>query len=328
MLLGSVHKNGVRHAAPARGFLTGGGVIVSHSHFRSHFSRKMRPPFRCERCAEVFIDGHESGTASSADEALAGSSSILLVDGVASLEECEALCEAASAAATRTAAAREGGPTHDADGMRLDGRRIRGPINELLTADSQGLCDSLLCRALARVDAMMPSLRPRLFGNNICLPLTTLLHNANLVFSPGEPAVNIYSTGGGFDPHTDKQSLTILVALSAPRDESQPSSHGEFEGGGTAFWSRHAGVAHATDEETREARASSVVEPTHRGKPTLVVRPPPGTAVVFGGQLMHAAEPVSSGVRCMLVASFSAKVLVSGDDELRSRWSTPVFRRR
>ena len=32
-------------------------------------------------------------------------------------------------------------------------------------------------------------------------------------YSPGEPAVNIYTAGGEFAPHTDKQSVSLLVPL-------------------------------------------------------------------------------------------------------------------
>ena len=36
-----------------------------------------------------------------------------------------------------------------------------------------------------------------------------------LGFTDGEPAINVYSEGGGFKAHQDKQSLTILVRFTA-----------------------------------------------------------------------------------------------------------------
>ena len=49
-----------------------------------------------------------------------------------------------------------------------------------------------------------------------------------LKFSKGEPAINRYSVGGEFTPHTDKLTLTFNVLLS--------EGDGAFEGGGTEFW--------------------------------------------------------------------------------------------
>jgi len=59
-------------------------------------------------------------------------------------------------------------------------------------------------------------------------------------FSKGEPAINIYKSGGEFAPHTDQEALSFLIPL---------SDAGAFEGGGTAYWTdRHVAtsVRHGT----------------------------------------------------------------------------------
>ena len=114
---------------------------------------------------------------------------------------------------------------------------------------------------------------------------TSCVHNRRLVFATNEPAINVYTQGGGFLAHQDKQSLTVLVNLS--------SGGGEFQGGGTAFWSLKAACDPAT------GRGAFVSEPT------MVLCPPAGSALVFGGTVTHAGQSVLGGKRCVLVASFS-----------------------
>lgn len=70
----------------------------------------------------------------------------------------------------------------------------------------------------------------------------------------------------------------MLVHLSGPQ--------ADYAGGGTGFW--------AAAAEQDEA-------------PSLVLRPEPGSALVFGGQLKHAGVPVQSGTRVVFVASFTVR---------------------
>ena len=75
--------------------------------------------------------------------------------------------------------------------------------------------------------------------------------------------------------------------------------------GGTAFWSER-------DAGSQRSRAEA------GGAPTLVLVPPAGSALVFGGTVTHAGIPVITGRRLVFVASFSPK---TGD-------LTPLARRR
>ncbi|CAE7676588.1 unnamed protein product, partial [Symbiodinium pilosum] len=97
-------------------------------------------------------------------------------------------------------------------------------------------------------------------------------------FSPGEPAVNRYMTGGGIAPHIDREAVTLNVVLSEP---------GAFAGGGTAFWPQE-----KVEGETDEACAEKFDM-----RDAAVLRPRQGTAILFNGSIAHAGRPVISGVR-------------------------------
>lgn len=121
-------------------------------------------------------------------------------------------------------------------------------------------------------------------------------------FSAGEPAINRYavprghSRSGSLRPHTDDMQLTVLV----PLDNA-------YDGGGTLFWPRGT-PKHGAHESS-----------------ATVVRPPPGTAVIYGGDVLHTGRPVTRGVRHVLVASFSwrdaeADPTVDGGGATRTTW--------
>ena len=65
----------------------------------------------------------------------------------------------------------------------------------------------LLHRLLALVEAQLPAYAQSVFGQKVDL------HEMSRRYSPGEPAVNVYTTGGEFAPHTDKEHMTLLCAL-------------------------------------------------------------------------------------------------------------------
>ena len=100
-----------------------------------------------------------------------------------------------------------------------------------------------------------------------------------LAFLKHMPSVTVYNAGGQFSPHQDQKALTVLMPLV---DEAA------FEGGGTAFWSLD--------------RVPTALGDT---PPSLVLKPAPGTAFLFGGNLTHAGQPVTNGQRAVYVAAFS-----------------------
>ena len=186
---------------------------------------------------------------------------------------------------------------------------VRIPITRL-REDTQALCDRLLVRGVSTLHEQLPGLLSAIFGDSHTgsssfsngAP-TSIAHNPTLTFTPGEPACNVYVEGGQFRPHEDRQSLTVLVVLSDAE---------EFHGGGTAFWSvaetdrvQHRGMLGGSWFAPKPPRYGSITQV--RGPPTVVVTPPAGTAIIFGGDVTHAGQPVDSGERTLFVASFSLR---------------------
>lgn len=196
-------------------------------------------------------------------------SHVLVLPGFASADECAALI----AAADRWA--------DDQLVLPSEATALQRASVEHLDSLSKTLSSTLIARACLSLQSKLPSVARECFG--------TAAAGANLQaprrfsFAPNEPAINIYDVGGTFPPHEDRQSLTLLVPLSAPTVA--------FEGGGTAFWAAN---AFRLGDELADV------------EPTLVVRPlTPGTAVLFGGSMTHAALPVISGKRHAFVSSFT-----------------------
>ena len=180
-------------------------------------------------------------------------------------------------------------------------------------------CEEIMLRVLDRVDEEMPSVYETLFRpaadwadrqpltakglvpnvvpplhlTETCPSLRDLYMAGELEWSEGEPAINVYTENGGFGTHKDHMALTVLLPLTAP--------DADFAGGGTGFWSR-------ADEEQGEGIPDFA--------PTKVIRPPLGTALLFGGDLTHAGMPVESGVRSVFVCSFSTRTDASPADRV------------
>jgi hypothetical protein len=266
---------------------------------------------------EVYIDqAKASCTRSTADAVVAGYS-LLLLHGLANPAECELLCTEASAYASLQS-------------RQTSQALVRLPIVQMLSADAQALCDQVLIRGISRLREQLPRLLPVLFGDrggigaelwsgtpndgpavdaSTAAPPPTITRDPLLRFVPGEPACNVYSAGGQFKLHEDQQALTVLVVLSC---------QDAFKGGGTAFWS---------SEDRPPPISPGVLVRTAAGPPTLVVKPPQGTAIIFGGDVTHAGQPVLDGERTVFVASFSTKVTKPPEEaysfQYRSRWSVP-----
>ena len=233
-----------------------------------------------EGWAEVFLSVSE-GQICEPWQSVARGHSILVLRDLATPTECEQLRAEASSAA---AAERD-----DVKGKFACDRpeRIRLPVLERLGDEGLALYDALLLRACARAKECLPALVSGLFGEDT-LNGSTCLHNDQLMFSLGEPAINVYQSGGCFKAHQDKQSLTVLMPL---------TSSDAFEGGGTAFWS--------ADQPLPEYGGSGADGFLKGPAPALELVPAAGAALLFGGSVTHAGLSVSSGERVCFVCSFS-----------------------
>ena len=204
--------------------------------------------------------------------------SVFIVPSFLTPEECTSLIAAAHsvlASYDRAAEARERLPM----AACREGRRLHSII---------------LRRLLKLIEEKLELLANSLFGQDADL------EEMNIRYSSGEPAVNIYTHGGEFAPHTDDEHLTTLIPL-----------NDAFDGGGTAFWDAgyespkdpaHSGDALCGLPQPASATAadrSNWLPPAH------VLREPPGTALLFGGDVTHAGMPVLSGARYVFVMSFT-----------------------
>ena len=258
--------------------------------FRSHAGRMMstsRNPHISSSCEEMFISPSAAYTANATDAIVKGSS-LLRLHSLASPLECKMLLEAGSSAASEEF---EGQSRPSAKYGQTVPARVRMPVDRILESLELKLCDLVLRRALARLHTDAPQLRQRQLGASNESTRRRILGNPELIFSDGEPAINVYRVGGDFKPHQDKMSLTILVPLS-------DNAGGSFSGGGTAFWSE------ADCGTERPGRAQG-------RPPSFVVQALAGSALVFTGSVTHGAMPVLSGERAIFVASFGPQDCVS-----------------
>jgi len=145
-----------------------------------------------------------------------------------------------------------------------------------LSDEVAALCEVILRRAMKFVDSSLPSVGRACVSQKETL--TTLYNNGELAFAHREPAINVYSAKGEFAPHRDGQDLTILFPLSI--------AGVDYVGGGTGFWEGSCGTKPNLP-------------------PQVVLKPEPGTAMLFAGHVTHAGMPVIEGLRVVFVSSFS-----------------------
>ena len=119
-----------------------------------------------------------------------------------------------------------------------------------------------------------------------------LLDNPLVVFSDREPAINVYSAQGAFQPHEDKEALTVLINL---------SEADAYTGGGTGFWSAEDKVRPRTKND------KTWLGPNSLAPPTVEIRRAAGVGLVFTGSVTHCGLRVNSGMRSVIVASFSPR---------------------
>jgi len=220
------------------------------------------------------------------------------------------------------------------------GGKDRFSVSDPLAFDSEVVlgCEELLLRVLDRVDEQLPSVYEFLFApsegwldrqpltaagqpptasppehlQDTCPSLRELYMAGELEWSEGEPAINVYTAGGGFGAHKDHMALTFILPLTCP-------TRG-FSGGGTGFWSAEAeargaygGGAYGGGRDDADMLDDNKANARPDGPPTAVLRPPLGTAILFGGDVTHAGMPVEGGTRAVLVASFSTRTPASSE---------------
>lgn len=241
---------------------------------------------------------------------------------------------AAGLAAGDAQRARSGDPTNG---------RNRFPVcdSEVFSQDVVLCCEEILLRVLDFVDDNIPSVYETLFRPSdawasrqpltaqgtqpevpppsyladSCPSLRELYMAGELEWSEGEPAINVYTANGRFGPHADHMGLTVLIPLTCPTTD--------FSGGGTGFWGGRSSASggKGLDGLVNDVEHKGGMVP--EGPPTTVLKPPLGTALLFGGDLTHAGMPVETGVRSVFVMSFSTRTPVSREDRVHGLQPAP-----
>jgi hypothetical protein len=254
----------------------------------------------------------ETGGTKSLGDAIGQGEVVVCIPDVASAEECNALFAAGLAAC-------------EGRGPVARGRsRFSVSDPEAFSADVVLSCDEILLRVLDHIDEHIPSVYEQLFKpsedwadrqplnaqleqptvpppeylGEACEGLRELYMMGELEWSEGEPAINIYEGGGYFGAHKDHLALTVLIPLTSPEED--------FSGGGTGFWAGNREVPENTQDP-----------------PDIVLKPTPGSALIFGGDVTHAGMPVDTGYRSVFVCSFSTRTPVSPEDRLHGLQAPP-----
>ena len=246
-------------------------------------------------------------------EAIARGEAVVCIPDAASNEECNQLFAACLAACERrgTPAAR--------------GRsRFSVSDPEAFSSEVVMTCEEILLRVMDYIDENIPSVYDTLFKPgpewlswqplnarleqpevppeeylaDTCDSLRELYMMGELEWSEGEPALNLYQATGYFGAHKDHLALTVLIPLTSPT--------GDFSGGGTGFWA-----------------GNRLVDENPEDPPTAVLKPPAGSALVFGGDVTHAGMPVETGFRSVFVCSFSTRTPASSEDRLHGLQAPP-----
>jgi len=160
-----------------------------------------------------------------------------------------------------------------------------GSTQGVLPKEQSLVLDTILERVFSAMDddqMLCPSLKSNVFldHEDANVSVTELFRNNELEFSVREPAMNVYFPRGHFGLHKDGRTLTILVTLSDPSKD--------YTDGGTGFF--------------KEAWPQNGMH-----EPKLIMRPQPGTALIFGGQLSHKGLHNKTGTRLIIVGSFSRR---------------------
>lgn len=158
-------------------------------------------------------------------------------------------------------------------------------------------CEEWAERQPRNAQGLQPTVAPPLHLADAFPTLRDLYMAGELEWSEGEPAINVYSANGRFGAHKDHLALTVLIPL---------TSTATFTGGGPGFW----------------AGGRSVNEDPWKPSDE-VLKPPLGTALVFGGDVTHAGMPVEAGLRSVFVASFSTRTEASAEDRVQGLQSPP-----
>lgn len=245
---------------------------------------------------ERFVDSQRAPTTPSVAAAVSQSLSYIVIPEFATLEERCALQE--SARVLQGIYLKDG----DVDANVFKGIVVkwvsevsRFSVSALLDENANAASNALLKRLLGVLefgqdnngDEELSELAMAVFGARSNLQDKTAKWYDEMSYdkvSNPEPMVNIYEEGGYFKRHGDGMHMTLLVVL----EDAEA-------GGGTGFYTE---CDETIAEEQHDNPSLSSREPER------IEKPPVGTAMIWGGTLLHSAMSVSKGSRTVYVGSF------------------------
>jgi len=243
---------------------------------------------------EHFVDKEKAPFSVSVGVAVAQCLSYVTIANFATLSERSCLQESALEVQRDSTAADDNttkNGIHILGASQVNFNCTRASVEAHLSTDAKAASAIILDRLLGFLESEMSDLALQVFGceesNLKKLQITWYSEPADesgQLYS--EPKVNLYGLGGYVRRHADGMQLTILVTL-----------NDSFEGGGTAFY--------VQGKEDDDEMHGSEMDPEAGMVPGSICRPRGGTAIIWGGALVHMALPVTTGMRAVYVGSFS-----------------------
>jgi hypothetical protein len=150
------------------------------------------------------------------------------------------------------------------------------------TPECQEIIDRLLRQhVLTFIESRLPEVAERLFRrnsqSNAASSPASVPTGMPMSFYWDEPVAIKYIAGNRLAPHEDMRELTIVIPLN-------PMESFPLVGGGTRFW-----LAGTTPD----------------GENGVLVKPPPGSGIIFNGDITHSGNSVYEGTRYVLMTSIN-----------------------
>ena len=186
-----------------------------------------REPSSTAAWTEYYTNAAEAGECSSAAESIMRGHSVVSFDHLVTAAECDMLHAAATTAGekiqTGRARSEASGGLSATLALRLEqpvvptvtAGRVRMPVSHTFHRAIRSLVDELLLRTLEAVDAELPALSTLLGHTGLAEELRQRAATQQpppplaaggpplLSFTPNEPAINLYTSGGRFEAHRD-----------------------------------------------------------------------------------------------------------------------------
>ena len=168
----------------------------------------------------------------------------------------------------------------EAAGVRAE----RWMLYERFDPECRAVIDRALGGTLAFLETRLPDVARAVLSDG-SEPAPSSSRGMPMAYYWDDPVVIKYTAGNKLAPHQDMRELTAVFPLN-PCGLSLEGFPG-FEGGGTRFWLEGTGPDHAKSSDG------------------VSLTPPPGSGVLFNGEITHSGNVVRTGSRFLLMTSIN-----------------------